>query len=108
MNATNHATKFSLLILLKDRSSAGAATAFSEGWVGWVGIRDRLLADQGSEFRKDFSDYCTNYGLPMRVIPTEAPWQAAIVERHGAVLGEIAAALMDQFSLTGAEDMATL
>ena len=79
MNVTDHATKLSRLILLEDRSSAGAAKAFIEGWVGWAGIPDRLLADQGPEFRKDFADYCTDNGLPMRVIPTEAPWQAAIV-----------------------------
>ena len=41
----------------------------------------------------------------MRVIPTTGPWPTATVERHGAVLGEIAAALADQFSLTGPDDM---
>ena len=46
LSVTDRATKFSQLILLEDRSSAGAARAFSQSWVAWAGIPDRLLADQ--------------------------------------------------------------
>ena len=31
----------------------------------------------------------TNLGIKYRMIPTEAPWQLGMVERHGAVISDI-------------------
>ena len=46
LNVTDHATKFSRLILLEERSSIAAAKGVSEGWVGWAGIPGRVVDDQ--------------------------------------------------------------
>ncbi len=52
LNVTDHATKFSRLILLGGQSSKEAAQAFVEGGASWAGVPKTTLAYQGPEFLK--------------------------------------------------------
>ena len=61
--------------------------------------------DQGGGFEGEFSTLLERKGITQGVVATEAPWQNGIVERHGGVLGEVMAAMIDQLQLRGDQDM---
>ena len=92
-------------MLLSGKSSQEVAEAFQTAWVSWAGPPVQILHDQGTEFAKDFTALARRLGAETRVTPTEAPWQNIMVERHGAVLGEVLAALVQQYQLEGERDM---
>ena len=106
LNALDVATRFSVLVRLDGKSSAEAAQRFLDYWVSWAGPPVTILHDQGGEFFKHFQTMASRMGAETRVIATEAPWQNGLVEKHGAVLGEIMTALVDKCQLEGPEDMA--
>ena len=41
------------------------------------------------------------HGIRTRFVPTEAPWQNGMVERHGAVLGDIVTAVVTETGANG-------
>ena len=47
----------------------------------------------------------SNLGIKYKVIPTEAPWQLGMVERHGGVLADIANATIAESGTKGAQQM---
>ena len=105
LNVVDYATKYSMLLPVENSSSREAARAFLEGWINWAGTPDTVQADQGSEFRKDFSQFCENAGISIRCTPTESPWQHGFVERHGAVSADILRATIEEMSVTGGAEM---
>ena len=64
-----------------------------------------MIHDQGGEFFKDFQTACRAYGVQTHCTATESPWQNALVERHGAVLGEVLSIMTETCALVGPEDM---
>ena len=104
LNILDVATRFSVFVLLSGKSSREVAEAFQTAW-SWAGPPVQILHDQGTEFAKDFTALARRLGADTRVTPTEAPWQNSMVERHGAVLGEVLAALVQQCQLEGERDM---
>ena len=61
-----------------------------ETFMGFFGTFQEMTADQGIEFT---------------MIPTEAPWQQGMVERHGGVLGDIIVAMSEELAPRGLDDM---
>ena len=106
LNIVDVATRYVCLIPLEDEGSKAAATAFCQGWIAWAGPPRQVLADQGTEFKKHFSELLQNFGVPMRCTAAASPWQHSVAERHGKVLGEIVDALVEEMSLSGPHDMA--
>ena len=74
-------------------------------WVRWAQEPQKAVSDQGTEFRAAFADYLSKIGISLRLAPTEAPWQNALPDRHGGVVGEIVRMLVEEFPLEGQEDM---
>ena len=57
--------------------------------MNWATTPEKIVADKGSEYYTDFQEMLNTLGIKYRMIPTEAPWQLGMVERHGAVITDI-------------------
>ena len=105
LNIVDYATRFSMMCHLENESSAEAARAYKENWVSWAGVSSKIVADQGTEFRKDFAKTMAQLGIRLRVTPTEAPWQHSLTERNGQVSGEVFRATVEQMSVNGTAEV---
>ena len=47
----------------------------------------------------------TNLGIKYRMVPTEAPWQLGMVERHGAVISDIMNIVVNESAVKGPQAM---
>ena len=82
-----------------------AAKTFVEDWSSTFGPPDALVYGLGGEFGgDDFEKQITPLGCASRTVFAEAHWQSGMVERHGAVWGEIMEAVIEcgsPFKTTG-------
>ena len=105
LNVLDIATRFSAFILVPHKSSAKVVSRFLKRWVSFAGVPVQIVHDQGGEFFGEFARKLQQLGIQVIVTPTEAPWQNSIVERHGAVLGEILEAMVEQMQIVGEAEM---
>ena len=106
LNVLDLATRYSLFVRVEGKSSLTVSATFLESWISWAGPPSLVVTDQGGEFAKHFEGMAQRVGAAMRVIPAEAPWQNAMAERHGTVLGEIMTAMVDACHTEGDREMA--
>ena len=57
--------------------------------------------DRGRECYGDVIEIASNLGIKFKVIPTEAPWQLGMVERHGGVFADLANATIAESGTKG-------
>eukprot|EP00975_Prorocentrum_lima_P053082 11132139-Prorocentrum_lima.AAC.1 len=63
------------------------------------------MHDLGGKVQGKFTDMAETWHVQCVVRPTEAPWQQAVVERHGAVLGDIVRMAVEEQSIAGVDEM---
>ena len=98
-------TRFSLLVLCGNKAVATVVESFEQHWVSWAGVPSSLAHDQGREFEGEYVEMLERMEASTVVTPTAAAWQNGLCERHGGVLGNIVEAIVEQCSITGADEM---
>ena len=83
------ATAFNVACIVPDKTPETCAEAFKAVWLTWNQPPDKIVTDKGSEYYTEFVEMLTNLGIRQRMVPTEAPWQHGMVERHGKVLADV-------------------
>ena len=78
---------------------------FLQHWCSWAGMPEVIFVDQGGEFRGAFTSFLERWGISAQVGPAEAPWHQALMERHGAVLGDIARMTIEEVAAVGVDEM---
>ena len=83
VNIIDIATRFQVCTLAKSKRPDDVWDAFERAWLCWAGPPDKLVADQGGEFFREFSDFMEAHGVQITFTGTQAPWQNGVCERHG-------------------------
>jgi hypothetical protein len=105
LNILDLATCFSVFVPIIDKKPTTIASVFKWAWINWAGAPEKIVADRGSEFFGEFKEMTTLLGSRCRIVPTEAQWQNGMVERHGAVLGDIVEATCMETNGSGFEEL---
>ena len=105
LNILDFATTFQVLALLDNCSAAECAEKFWLWWVIWAGPPRTLVTDMGSSFLAAFVTLAERYSATSRVVPTEAPWQVGMIERHGGVLNDVINMTVAQTGAKGKTEM---
>ena len=92
-------------VMLKNRRSDYIAGKFLRHWVALYGCPSLITHDQGGEFEQSFHAMMEDLAIPSRVTGSHAAWQLGAGERHGATLGVMFQAIVDEHGITGYEDM---
>ena len=90
--------------LIKTRQPEYVAQKFMEIWISHYGPPKLIIADQGGEFQSHFLSFCEDYGIDVKMSGSHAPWQNALAERHGAILGEMWEAVVYEHQARGLKD----
>ena len=94
-------------VLIKTRRSDYVAQKFFRHWVMLYGAPGRVTHDQGGEFEQSFVAMLEQMAIPSTVTGAHAPWQLAIGERHGEILGVMIQAVVEEHSVEGYRAMKT-
>ena len=105
LNILDLATGFNVFVPMPDRKAQTIADTFKWAWLSWASSPDKIVCDQGREFYGEFQRVQQMLGSKFRMIPTEAPWQNGMVERHGGVVGDIIDSIVQECSPVGLEQM---
>ena len=74
-------------------------------WSALYGCPSLITHDQGGEFEQSFHALMEDLAIPSRVTGSHAAWQLGAGERHGATLGVMFQAIVDEHGITGYEEM---
>ena len=86
----DQSTLFQTAVVTHSHGAAQAVRALHQGWIQWAGPPGLLVMDAGTELNsEEFLNFLQQHGIKHRTIATDAHWQNARVERHGAVLQSI-------------------
>eukprot|EP00971_Amphidinium_carterae_P350878 6491786-Amphidinium_carterae.1 len=105
LNVLDVATRYSVLARLRDRAASTVARKFDKCWISFAGSPQRIVHDLGTEFGAAFTQALTRVGTMVEVIGLEGSWQAGLIARHGAVLGEILRAAVELAHVDGPEEI---
>ena len=64
-----------------------------------------MLLTKDQNILRIFQELLSNLGIKYRMIPTEAPWQLGMVERHGAVITDIMNIVVNDSVVKGPQAM---
>ena len=101
-------TKYNQCVLCLSKNPSEIAEQLETHWLSFAGPPDMLVHDLGGESQAAFTDALERWSSQASVGPTEAPWQQAMIERHGAVLDGVARAAIEKASATGQEEMRSI
>ena len=79
-----------MYLALPSKASKEVAETLFMFWCAIAGPPEFMISDMGGEFQKELTTLAEVWGCRPKVGPAEAPWQNALAERHGAVLGDVA------------------
>ena len=99
LNIVEVATRFSMFARLDRKCPVTVVDKITEAWTRWACVPARCIHDQGREFKAEFETMVEKFGATCVVTSTEAPWENGLCEQHGAVLGGIVEATVEQCSL---------
>ena len=71
-----------------------------DNWIVWAGPPDRLVCDNGGEFKRELSEELQSIGSVIKTTASLAPTQNAMCERAGGAWKVGARALFDEFSVS--------
>ncbi|CAE8697324.1 unnamed protein product [Polarella glacialis] len=70
------------------RKARDVKKIFAEDWIRHFGLPELVVADQGSEFAAEFTDYLHKLGVPVHPTDARSPWQNSRTERAGGIFKE--------------------
>ena len=105
LNIVDLATTFNICVVLPNKESSTVMAAWKQNWALPFGTPEKTVTDRGREFFGVFQEMVNDSGMEFHMIPTEAPWQHGMVERHGGVLGDIIVSTVEETVANGLEEM---
>lgn len=86
----DQSTLYHTAVVTRSHNAEQAINALHQGWIQWAGPPGLLCMDAGTELSsEEFLNFLQRHGIRQRTIATDAHWQNARIERHGAVLQSI-------------------
>ena len=98
-------TRYSAYVLLDSKRPDHVAEKLMEHWCSFAGPPESVVHDKGGEFDAAFRNALERWHATPSVGPGEAPWQQALIERHGQVLGDVVRCVVDETLATGETEM---
>ena len=86
LNVVDIGTNYQVIELLEDKDAFSIWRAFWACWCRVFGAPQYLAVDEGLEFRGQFTQRCSNYGILVFRAAARSPWQQGKVERHGGLM----------------------
>lgn len=86
LNVVDIGTNYQVIELLEDKDPISIWRAFWACWCRVFGAPQYLAVDEGLEFRGQFTQWCSNYGILVFRAAARSPWQQGKVERHGGLM----------------------
>jgi hypothetical protein len=80
-------TAYHRAAVIKSKSPRYVARKVMRHWISQFGAPLKIVHDQGAEFERDFVAYLEDLSIHAEVTGSYAPWQLALGERHGGILG---------------------
>ena len=105
LNIVDFATTFQVMAMLDGCSAEECAEKFWLWWVVWAGPPKTLVTDMGTSFLAAFLTLAERYSATSKVVPTEAPWQVGMIERHGGVINDVISMIVAQSGAIGKTEM---
>ena len=105
LNIVDFATTFQVMAMLDGCSAEECAEKFWLWWVVWAGPPKTLVTDMGTSFLAAFLTLAERYSATSKVVPTEAPWQVGMIERHGGVINDVISMIVTQSGAIGKTEM---
>ena len=105
LNVLDFATCFNVFILLPDKHAETVFKHLDRFWLLWAPSPDVIVFDKGTEYQGTFKDMAEKLSSRLKVVPTESPWQNALVERHGATLQDILNIAVMEQGVRGFDEM---
>ena len=87
-------TSFHIATMFRNRSSEHVSQKILETWILQFGAPECFAIDLGGEFLGRFLDLCEEFNIDVKAAGAHAPWQHALCERHGGILGRCWAAVV--------------
>ena len=100
-------TTFHRAAVLKTKTARYVARKFLRHWVSQFGPPLHVVHDQGGEFEREFAQYLEDMSISADVTGSHAPWQLAVGERHGGLLGVAWQAAIVEHRAEGRADIKT-
>lgn len=86
LNVVDIGTNYQVIELLEDKDAISIWRAFWACWCRVFGAPQYLAVDEGLEFRGQFTQWCSNYGILVFRAAARSPWQQGKIERHGGLM----------------------
>ena len=86
LNVVDVGTNYQVIELLENKDPLSVWRAFWACWCRVFGAPQYLTVDEGLEFRGEFTQWCSNYGILIFRSAARSPWQQGKVERHGGLM----------------------
>ena len=86
-------------------SAEECAEKFRLWWVVWTGPPKTLVVDMGTSFLAAFLTLAERYSATPKVVPTEAPRQVGMIERHGGIINDVISMIVTQSGAIGKTEM---
>ena len=103
LNIVDFATTFQFMAMLDGCSAEECAKKFWLWWVVWTGPSKTLVINIG--IFAAFLTLAERYFATSKVVPTEAPWQVGMIERHGGVINDMISMIVAQSGANGKTEM---
>ena len=102
----DQSTLYHTAVVTRSHNAEQAINALHQGWIQWAGPPGLLCMDAGTELSsEEFLNFLQRHGIKQRTIATDAHWQNARIERHGAVLQSILSKMDTEEALNNFDDV---
>ena len=98
-------TAYHKAVLLKTKTPRYVAKKILRHWISTFGAPLHLVHDQGPEFERDVVALLEDMSINTEVTGVQAPWQLAVGERHGGILGGLWRAVVHEHQCSDRESM---
>ncbi len=95
MSVVDYGSGYHVVKRIEGKKSSDYVKTFTEMWISWAGVPQRIVVDQERGLTKDFTDEMESKGACLHYIAGQAHWQSGIVERQGQWLRNIWEKTMD-------------
>ena len=82
MSVVDYGCGYHLVRRIEGKKSADYVKTFTEMWLSWAGVPQRIVVDQERGLTKDFADEMERKGACLHYVAGQAHWQSGIVERQ--------------------------
>ena len=82
MSVVDYGSGYHLVRRIEGKKSADYVKTFTEMWLSWAGVAQRIVVDQERGLTKDFADEMERKGACLHYVAGQAHWQSLGVKRR--------------------------